>query len=222
MHLLIKSLVILGLTAVVNGSAGAEIVIKVDKSTQHMTVLRDGAALYSWPVSTGRTGFATPSGSYTTFRMEADHYSREWDDAPMPHSIFFTKAGHAIHGSYTKTLGMPASHGCVRISPANATTLFNLVKQEGLSNTKVVLSGSEQVALARRGVRESQAHRTDQNAGYYAHPDFNSQEDFQTESAQPLSLDPNRNGEYRGRDFTPPDFARFRPMDMPRYDANEN
>ena len=73
-----------------------------------MTVLRDGAILHSWPVSTGRTGFATPSGSYTTFRMEADHYSKEWDDAPMPHSIFFTTVGHAIHDSYSiKILGRP-------------------------------------------------------------------------------------------------------------------
>jgi 4-aminobutyrate aminotransferase-like enzyme len=75
-------------------------------------------------------------------------------DAPMPHSIFFTKIGHAIHGSYdTKKLGMPASHGCVRISPAHAATLFALVKQDGLVKTKVVLTGSEQVALAQRGVR---------------------------------------------------------------------
>ncbi len=47
--------------------------------------------------------------------MEADHYSKEWDDAPMPHSIFFTKRGHAIHGTdYARRLGDPASHGCVR------------------------------------------------------------------------------------------------------------
>jgi lipoprotein-anchoring transpeptidase ErfK/SrfK len=70
------------------GTARAEILIKVDKSAQRMTVVQNGEALYSWPVSTGRTGYATPSGSYTTFRMEAEHYSKEWDDAPMPHSYF--------------------------------------------------------------------------------------------------------------------------------------
>src|ERR1035437_10921497 len=84
--------------------------------------------------------------------MEADHYSKEWDDAPMPHSIFFTKVGHAIHGTYeTKKLGTPASHGCVRLSPAHAATLFAMVKQDGVINTRVVLTGSEQVALAGRG-----------------------------------------------------------------------
>ena len=212
MRLLIKSFAIFALAAALNGNAWAEILIKVDKSTQRMTVLRDGAVLHSWPVSTGRTGFATPSGSYTTFRMEADHYSKEWDDAPMPHSIFFTKVGHAIHGSYSiKNLGTPASHGCVRISPANATTLFDLVKQEGLSNTKVVLTGSEQIALAQRGVRESRLQRPlDQNVRYqpyFARPDVNLQEDIQAESVQPLYL--NRNGEYRPRDFVPPDFAKI-------------
>ena len=115
-----------------------------------MTVSRDGEALYTWPVSTGRIGHATPSGAFTAFRMEADHYSKEWDDAPMPHSIFFTKVGHAIHGTYeTKKLGTPASHGCVRLSPAHAATLFAMVKQDGVINTRVVLTGSEQVALAR-------------------------------------------------------------------------
>jgi lipoprotein-anchoring transpeptidase ErfK/SrfK len=136
------------LTAVIIGTARAEIVIKVDKSVQRMTVARDGEALYNWPVSTGRRGYATPSGSYTAFRMDADHYSKEWDDALMPHSIFFTKIGHAIHGTFeTKSLGRPVSHGCVRLSPANATTLFALVKQDGVTNTKVVLVGSEQAAV---------------------------------------------------------------------------
>jgi hypothetical protein len=69
-------------------------------------------------------------------------YSKEWDNSPMPHSIFFIKDGHAIHGSYeVKNLGKPVSHGCVRISPENATTLFGLVKQNGLANTQVVLTG---------------------------------------------------------------------------------
>ena len=69
-------------------------------------------------------------------------YSKEWDNSPMPHSIFFMKDGHAIHGSYeVKNLGKPVSHGCVRISPENATTLYALVKANGLENTQVVLTG---------------------------------------------------------------------------------
>ncbi len=122
--------------------ADANILVNVDKSTQRMTVSVDGETRYVWPVSTGRAGYDTPNGTFTPFRMEADHFSREWDDAPMPHSIFFTKIGHAIHGSLdARHLGSAASHGCVRLSTANATTLFQLVKAEGMKETTVVISG---------------------------------------------------------------------------------
>jgi hypothetical protein len=82
--------------------------------------------------------------------MEEDHYSKEFDDAPMPHSIFFTKIGHAIHGTESEgRLGTPASHGCVRLSRVNAATLYALVEEQGVLNTTVTLTGSAQVALAR-------------------------------------------------------------------------
>jgi hypothetical protein len=128
----------------------ADIQITVDKSAQTLTVARDGQVLHTWPVSTGRVGRFTPSGSYQAFRMEEDHYSREFDDAPMPHSIFFTKRGHAIHGSFeTRKLGRPASGGCVRLAPENAKRLFDMVRQEGVLKTKVTIVGDERVALAR-------------------------------------------------------------------------
>src|SRR5215471_17234895 len=115
-------------------SAQAAVLITIDKSIQQMTVEVDGRPLYQWPVSTGRAGFDTPSGKFKAFRMERDHFSKEWDDAPMPFSIFFTEKGHAIHGSYDKRIGQPASHGCVRLAPANAEKLFKLVEQEGVLN----------------------------------------------------------------------------------------
>ena len=80
-------------------AAHAALLIQVDKSAQRMTVTVDGKQLYDWPVSTGGGGYDTPSGSFKPFRMEIDHTSDEWDDAPMPYSIFFTKIGHAIHGT---------------------------------------------------------------------------------------------------------------------------
>ncbi|MGE0749555.1 MAG: L,D-transpeptidase [Variibacter sp.] len=133
-------------------TAQANILITVDKSAQRMSVAVDGVQKYSWPVSTGKSGYTTPSGKFTPFRMEVDHFSKEWDDAPMPHSIFFTPKGHAIHGSLeTKRLGRAVSHGCVRLSPANAATLFALVKDEGLNKTKVVIEGGAPApAVARR------------------------------------------------------------------------
>jgi len=71
------------------------------------------------------------------------HYSREWDNAGMPHSIFFSSRGHAIHGSNHPGLGTPASHGCVRLSLGNAATLFALVSARGVSNTKIVVRGPD-------------------------------------------------------------------------------
>ena len=124
-------------------SADAAVLITIDKSAQRMTVAVDGAVRWTWPVSTGSRGYDTPSGSYTAFRMEKEHFSREWDDAPMPHSIFFTKRGHAIHGSYeTRRLGRPVSHGCVRLHPGNAATLYALVQNAGVSNARVVVTGA--------------------------------------------------------------------------------
>jgi L,D-transpeptidase catalytic domain len=127
----------------VSQAAYADLLIKVDKSAQRMTVTVNGEQLYDWPVSTGGSGYDTPSGTFKPFRMEIDHYSEEWDDAPMPYSIFFTKIGHAIHGTnQQRNLGHAVSHGCVRLSVKNAATLWKLVKQEKMANTSVVLSGA--------------------------------------------------------------------------------
>jgi hypothetical protein len=127
------------------GAAGAKraaVVINIDKTTQRMTVFLDGVERYEWPVSTGRAGYSTPSGAYTATSMNKIWYSKQWDNAPMPHSIFFMRDGHAIHGSFdVKNLGRPASHGCVRISPKNAAILYALVQENGLENTKVVVTG---------------------------------------------------------------------------------
>src|SRR6266851_1580283 len=114
--------------------ARANVMIIIDKAAQKMTVTVDGEDRYTWPVSTGRPGYDTPSGQFKPFRMERDHFSREWDDAPMPNSIFFTREGHAIHGSgHVKAIGTPASHGCVRLEPKNASILFALVRQEKMA-----------------------------------------------------------------------------------------
>ena len=123
--------------------AYAGLLITIDKAQQRMIVAKDDMPLYDWPVSTGQRGYDTPAGVYRPFRMEEDHFSREWDDAPMPHSIFFTQIGHAIHGSLdVKKLGRPASHGCVRLNPEHAEILFKLVRAEKMKNTRVLLTGT--------------------------------------------------------------------------------
>ncbi len=139
-----------GLMLFAAGAAQANVSITVDKNAQMMTVAVDGVERYQWPVSSGNPSHETPNGTFRAFRMEEDHYSKEFDDAPMPHSIFFTKIGHAIHGTDSEgRLGIPVSHGCVRLSRANASTLYALVEEQGVLNTTVTLTGSSQIALAR-------------------------------------------------------------------------
>jgi L,D-transpeptidase catalytic domain len=139
-----------GFTLLSCTAAQAAVEVTVNKNTQTLTVAVDGVPRYQWPVSTGVPRYETPDGTFHAFRMSANHFSKEYDDAPMPHSIFFTKTGIAIHGTDEQSrIGTPASHGCVRLSPAHAATLFALVKQQGLLTTTVTVTGSSRTWLAR-------------------------------------------------------------------------
>ncbi len=140
---------LLGTCALMPPAVSAEVSISVNKTTQRLVVSVDGVQRYSWPVSTGMTEYSTPTGSFTPSRLSQVHYSREWDNAPMPHSIFFTDAGHAIHGSNaTGRLGSPASHGCIRLAPVHARLLFNLVQSEGAANTRIEITGIDPTGTA--------------------------------------------------------------------------
>ena len=118
--------------------ADANVLVRVDRA-QTMDVSVDGASLYRWPVSTGRRGFGTPAGTFRPQRMAARWFSTVYYNAPMPHAIFF-HGGFAIHGGYDiARLGGPASHGCIRLHPSAAATLFGLVQREGAHNTTIVV-----------------------------------------------------------------------------------
>lgn len=141
----LAALVLLAGAAQARSSAPAEpgrITVEINKSTQTMTVYVDGEKRYTWKVSTGRRGYPTPSGSFRVLLMKEMHYSRKYDNAPMPFSIFFTNNGHAIHATNAiRHLGRVASHGCVRLSPKNAKTLYELVKAAGARNTTIRIVG---------------------------------------------------------------------------------
>jgi lipoprotein-anchoring transpeptidase ErfK/SrfK len=128
------------LAAILATPAWADIRVDIDKSSQHMSVRVDGAPRYSWPVSTGRSGYGTPSGTFHPQAMMKSYFSRKYYNAPMPHAIFFYY-GFAIHGTTDiSRLGGPASHGCVRLHPAHAAALFALIKREGAGNTTIHIS----------------------------------------------------------------------------------
>jgi len=115
----------------------AEIVVHIDKSSQRMSVSVDGQPRYTWPVSTGRSGYGTPSGVFAPQMMARRWFSKKYYNSPMPHSIFFYH-GFAIHGTTElRRLGGPASHGCVRLHPSNAATLYALVERNGRDSTRI-------------------------------------------------------------------------------------
>lgn len=123
-----------------SGPALAGVVAQIDISQQRMKVLVNGKVAHSWPVSTARRGYRTPTGTFRPTRMHTMWYSRKYHMSPMPHSIFF-HGGYAIHGTYsTKYLGRPASHGCIRLAPGNAKALYSLVRRYGSGNTKIVIT----------------------------------------------------------------------------------
>jgi L,D-transpeptidase catalytic domain len=111
--------------------AHAVVRIDIDLSTQSMRVVSDTGERYEWPISSGRRGHPTPHGVFRPIALYTMVHSAKYDNAPMPHSIFF-HGGYAIHGTGAVwALGRPASHGCIRLAPGNAARLFALVRQEG-------------------------------------------------------------------------------------------
>jgi hypothetical protein len=135
-----------------HAAAQAHVQVNIDLSSQTMHVA-SAHGDYDWSVSTGRPGHRTPTGSYHPQRMYPIAFSRKYDNAPMPHAIFFT-GGYAIHGTYsTGMLGQVASHGCIRLAPQNAATLFDLVKHEGAT---IEISGH---APGSDAVAENEPHR---------------------------------------------------------------
>jgi len=116
-----------------------QIVIRVDKSDQEMTVMQGGRRLASWPVSTGGYGYDTPVGTYKPTWFSPNHRSRQYGNAPMPWAIFFFE-GYAIHATFdTWNLGNRASHGCVRLEIGNAEDLYNTVFSTGKEDTYIVI-----------------------------------------------------------------------------------
>ena len=115
--------------------ARADVVVRIDKSSQRMAVFVHGQHRYTWAVSTGVRG--TPSGSFRPQSLARYHRSSLYNSAPMPYSIFYD-GNFAIHGTtHVRQLGGRASKGCVRLHPSNAAVLFSLVQSAGLSNTRI-------------------------------------------------------------------------------------
>ncbi|QEL24291.1 L,D-transpeptidase [Bosea sp. F3-2] len=145
---------VLGILAVlflfVLGAAQAQagVDVRVDIAAQRMKVTTSDGEVHDWKISSGRTGFRSPNGVYRPTRLERSWYSRKYGGA-MPHAVFF-RGGYAIHGTTAVgALGRPASHGCIRLHPANAAKLFALVRKHGAGQTRIALNGAATDNLSR-------------------------------------------------------------------------
>jgi lipoprotein-anchoring transpeptidase ErfK/SrfK len=141
MRLLILAVVaVMALGDAALSEASASVQVRISLTGQRMNVTVDGAPYATWAISTGRQGYGTPAGTYRPQSLRRMHRSSRYNWAPMPHSIFFYH-GFAIHGTNeVRNLGRPASHGCIRLSPQNASALFALVSRHGMNNTSITIS----------------------------------------------------------------------------------
>lgn len=140
---------------------GVTLNLNVDLAAQRVTVVDRGNVRHVWPISSGRRDFPTPTGKFVPQWTAKLHHSTQYDDAPMPHSVFFT-GGVAFHGTTeVRSLGRPASHGCVRLAPSHAAQLYALVHKHGLPQTRILVKGTlpnaPQVAARERTRGEQEA-----------------------------------------------------------------
>jgi lipoprotein-anchoring transpeptidase ErfK/SrfK len=144
----------------------------INLATQTMTVSDTNGQLYRWPISSARSGYVTPTGTFNVNWTSRMHYSKQYDLAPMPHAVFFHE-GVAVHATNAiGNLGQPASHGCVRLHPKNARIFYNLVNDHGMQLTQVVVHGKppySPVVAERRQRRYAQQQPAFQPFGFFAY-----------------------------------------------------
>jgi hypothetical protein len=154
---LLPAVVLAAVALLAAAPASAGVSIRVNLSNQTLTATTPDGEVRNWAISSGRSGYRTIRGNFRPQAMKTYHWSRKYG-GHMPHSIFF-KGGFAIHGTTAVSrLGGPASHGCVRLHPAAARELFNLVKRHGAGSTRIAVFGNPpgdgRTMVARAGAKK--------------------------------------------------------------------
>ena len=98
----------------------------VNLATQRAVLFRNGVPIGASTVSTGRPGYETPTGVFTVLEKKKEHYSKTYDNAPMPNMQRLTWKGIALHAGNLP--GYPASHGCIRLPMKFSSLLFGATK----------------------------------------------------------------------------------------------
>jgi hypothetical protein len=159
MRFILKLAAAFGLRLAAHRCALAAAQVDIDLSSQTMHVRSGSGESYVWRISSGRSGHATPHGVFRPRALYRMVHSAKYNNAPMPHSIFFY-GQYAIHGTdAVGHLGRRASHGCIRLSRRNAAVLFAMVQAQG-GVIRVVGSA------ARSPVARGHIHGSDTSLGY--------------------------------------------------------
>ncbi len=110
-------------------SPDGPVMILVSLPEQIMNVYRNGVLVARSSISSGMPGHSTPTGVFTILQKSADHYSKTYDNAPMPYMQRLTWDGVAFHSGFLP--GHAASHGCIRLPFEFSQKLFDLTRQGG-------------------------------------------------------------------------------------------
>lgn len=119
------------------------VLVYVDLTRQLATVYRNGVRIAVSTISSGKEGYSTPTGVFTILEKNKEHYSRTYDNAPMPFQQRLTWKGVAMHAGNLP--GFPASHGCIRLPMEFAKKLFTVTPMGGT----VVIAGGHQDPVKR-------------------------------------------------------------------------
>ena len=120
-------------SAQVRQSSPAEIIasgdrwIDVDLSEQRTSAFEGDQLIRSFLVSTGTWQYPTVTGQYRVYvkYQTADMSGPGYYLPDVPYVMYFYK-GYGLHGTYWhNNFGTPMSHGCVNLSPEDASWLFN-------------------------------------------------------------------------------------------------
>jgi hypothetical protein len=114
------------------------ILVYVDLGRQLATVYRNGVRIGVSTISSGRDGYETPTGVFTILEKNKEHFSKKYNNAPMPYQQRLTWGGVALHAGGLP--GYPESHGCVHLPMAFSKILFDAMPMGG---TVVIAGGHE-------------------------------------------------------------------------------
>ena len=111
--------------------ASANVNVQIDVSSQTMTVSVNGRYYATWKVSTAGKGYYTPRGSFRSKRLARMHYSRKYDNSPMPHSISFTRLAYFITSRTRKGRSRRWSEPCALAAGCASTCIGSAMAGPG-------------------------------------------------------------------------------------------